>query len=176
MNSYHRFTRDQIETIKDFYIKHRDRKWSDPIKRRDLYDLMQTTDLSERQIYTFCRNKKFRDKNSSIRRTTIWKPLRNILHDMKDLESSPDCQKDIMKETPGNHECVTLRQESQDSKRANIALRTTHKCEIQCKGLAKLSGKGYVQISPCDNVFNPLQRHSCRCLPMPYGLKTWTNE
>mmetsp|Transcript_64602 Transcript_64602/g.74195 ORF Transcript_64602/g.74195 Transcript_64602/m.74195 type:complete len:134 (-) Transcript_64602:1026-1427(-) len=96
MNSYHRFTRDQIETIKDFYIKHRDRKWSDPIKRRDLYDLMQTTDLSERQIYTFCRNKKFRDKNSSIRRTTIWKPLRNILHDMKDLESSPDCQKDIM--------------------------------------------------------------------------------
>jgi len=62
-----RFTKEQITELKTFYNEFKDHKWNSEGRQACLRRLMSDLDLSEKQIYTFCKNKKSRDKKKEIK-------------------------------------------------------------------------------------------------------------
>mmetsp|Transcript_45754 Transcript_45754/g.52735 ORF Transcript_45754/g.52735 Transcript_45754/m.52735 type:complete len:100 (+) Transcript_45754:520-819(+) len=64
-----RFTKEQIETLKEFYFKHQDEKWYSKARQDDLQDLMKKINLTEKQVYIYCKNKKSRDKKRELKKS-----------------------------------------------------------------------------------------------------------
>jgi len=60
--SRQRFPKKVHALLERFYSKHEGRGWKDQEKQEDLNALLKITKLDERQVYSFCKNKRYRDK------------------------------------------------------------------------------------------------------------------
>mmetsp|Transcript_24837 Transcript_24837/g.28356 ORF Transcript_24837/g.28356 Transcript_24837/m.28356 type:complete len:193 (-) Transcript_24837:12-590(-) len=179
--SRHQMSNDQLRHLKRFFTEHATKKWNNHKKQGDLRDLLLKTGLSREQVYTYCRNKKHRDKlRRESRRDSLFKgdqfsaSLENFGQNCSVGTPFGVTQTSGFNLSSWEQENTLQQQSMIQVKDCVDGLPTGKTTNCNHLNLMLFATKSDDDTKVDETInrqcFNPLENHQCACLPLPKSI------